>query len=77
MRRCGQIQAGSVMSFPIFVQLPLAVAGTIASWFVAEGTIRHTLFQVGIALMMLAIVLILCLYLANAVRWLLRRLRSH
>lgn len=42
------------MWFPILVRLPLAIAGIIASWFVADGSLRHDLVQMGIALVMLA-----------------------
>jgi hypothetical protein len=58
------------MWFPILVRLPLAIAGTIAGWFVAEGTLRYDVVQLGIALVMLAS-FIACMIYAPAV---LRRL---
>ncbi|KAA0700637.1 hypothetical protein DTW90_03060 [Neorhizobium sp. P12A] len=50
------------MSFPIFVQLPLAIAGDIAAHFVSRDSVRFELVQTGIALVMLAtfIILLIC-----------------
>jgi hypothetical protein len=50
------------MSFPIFVQLPLAIAGNIAALFVSRDSVRFELVQTGIALLMLAtfIILLIC-----------------
>jgi hypothetical protein len=53
---------------PILVQLPLGIAGFIAAYFVSRDTLRFTLVQTGIALVMLAI---FCTLLINA-----RRIRT-
>ncbi|AVA26297.1 hypothetical protein NXC24_PC01871 (plasmid) [Rhizobium sp. NXC24] len=42
------------MEMPIFVRLPLAVAGMVAGHFVSRDTLRFELLQTGIALVMLA-----------------------
>jgi hypothetical protein len=56
------------MWFPILVRLPLAVAGMIASWFVAEGSLRHDLVQMGIALVMLATFIIFMIFAPRLLR---------
>lgn len=56
------------MSFPLLVRLPLAIAGAIASWFVAEDSLRHDLVQMGIALVMLASFIICLIYAPRLLR---------
>ncbi|MBB5576617.1 MULTISPECIES: hypothetical protein [Rhizobium] len=56
--------------FPILVRLPLAVAGAIAGWFVAEGTLRYNIVQMGIAFIMLAAFITTCIYAPTLLRWL-------
>ncbi len=47
---------------PIFVGLPLAVAGFIAAYFVSRDTLNFTLVQTAIALIMLMVFCALIIY---------------
>ena len=42
------------MWFPIVVRIPFAIAGVVAGWFFADGTLRYDVVQMGVALVMLA-----------------------
>ncbi|OOO19709.1 hypothetical protein [Agrobacterium pusense] len=42
------------MWFPILARLPFALAGVVTGWFVAEGTVRYDIVQLGVSLVMLA-----------------------
>lgn len=53
------------LMMPIFVQLPLAIAGLIAGYFVSRESLTFTLFQTAIALVMLAV---FCALILNAPR---------
>ncbi|MDE1993109.1 MAG: hypothetical protein KGI75_11450 [Rhizobiaceae bacterium] len=46
-----------------FVTIPLAFAGMIAGYFVSRDTLRFTLLQTGIALVMLAAFITLMIFL--------------
>lgn len=38
------------MWFPIVVRIPFAIAGVVAGWFFADGTLRYDVVQMGVAL---------------------------
>jgi threonine/homoserine/homoserine lactone efflux protein len=57
------------MWFPILARLPFAIAGVIAGWFVAEGTVRFDIVQLGVSLVMLAAFLAAALYAPTILRW--------
>jgi hypothetical protein len=57
------------MWFPILARLPFAIAGIIAGWFVAEGTLRYNVVQLGIALVMLASFIAAVIYAPAVWRW--------
>lgn len=60
------------MWFPLVVRIPFAIAGIVAGWFFAEGTLRYDVVQLAISLLMLA-ASIACVIYAPGV---LRRFRS-
>ncbi|EKJ95054.1 hypothetical protein C241_14858 [Bradyrhizobium lupini HPC(L)] len=50
------------MWFPILARLPFALAGIVTGWFVAEGTVRYDVVQLGVSLVMLAVFLACGIY---------------
>ncbi|AMD57970.1 hypothetical protein EYD00_18045 [Agrobacterium sp. 33MFTa1.1] len=58
------------MWFPILARLPFAIAGIITGWFVADGTVRFDIVQLGVSLVMLAAFLAGGLYAPTIFRWL-------
>lgn len=56
------------MWFPILARLPFAIAGIIAGWFVAEGTARYDVVQLGVSLVMLVLFMVCVLYAPSVLR---------